>query len=311
MIVAELMAWSEPGGTYVEIGAYDGLRYSNTLYLATCLRWGGVLVEGGYTNFRLLEANVKIGRSGGVAFYGAVCAPPDETVRFVQSANIGGAVDALLPGRRNLSKHEDVPCRPMEFYLQNLTHVDFFSLDVEGGELLVLETIDFSALTIDVFLVELATNPRFLAKNWRVRRFLSNLDYVDRRLFVVAGVTGMGAPALAVVANPFEEISAASRTELEAGVPVLDIDAALALVKRKEIVSVTFLTAKGDTALALLADGSKVYILEPETATTSRGPFTLVSKLRDARVPYKFTAFDLTGFAASKKLREEGNFRAQ
>ena len=35
-----------------------------------------------------------------------------------------------------------------------ITHVDFLSLDVEGHELEVLKTIDFSKVTIDVITVE-------------------------------------------------------------------------------------------------------------------------------------------------------------
>ncbi len=33
-------------------------------------------------------------------------------------------------------------------------HINFFSLDVEGGELLVLQSIDFSALSFDALCVE-------------------------------------------------------------------------------------------------------------------------------------------------------------
>lgn len=107
-----------------------------------------------------------------------------------------------------------------------------------------------------------------------------------------------------VVANPFEEIDATARAQLNESVPVLDLDAAIDLIRRKSIVSVEFLTAVGDTALARLADGSNVYIYCPENPSTSRGPLTFVSKLRDARVPYKFTAYNLQAFSASKKSRE-------
>lgn len=82
-----------------------------------------------------------------------------------------------------------------------------------------------------------------------------------------AGIVGLvvaPAPSYSVVANPFEEITAATRAQLEDGVPVLDIDAAIDLIKRKQISSVEFLTARGDTAVAQLADGSKAYILCPE-----------------------------------------------
>lgn len=80
----------------------------------------------------------------------------------------------------------------------------------------------------------------------------------------IVGLVVAPAPSYSVVANPFEEIAAATRAQLEDGVPVLDIDAAIDLIKRKQISSVEFLTARGDTAVAKLSDGSKVYILCPE-----------------------------------------------
>lgn len=49
-----------------------------------------------------------------------------------------------------------VPCGPLGDWLSllRMKRVDFFSLDVEGAELLVLQTIDWSALSVGVLLVE-------------------------------------------------------------------------------------------------------------------------------------------------------------
>ena len=38
----------------------------------------------------------------------------------------------------------------------NITRINFFSLDIEGGELSILKTIDFEWITFDVILVETA-----------------------------------------------------------------------------------------------------------------------------------------------------------
>jgi hypothetical protein len=76
-----------------------------------------------------------------------------------------------------------VPCKPMGFYLQGVPHVDFFSLDVEGAELIVLETIDFTATTIDVFMIELDGHQP--DKNWKVERLMSNLGYHASRTIIV------------------------------------------------------------------------------------------------------------------------------
>ena len=49
-----------------------------------------------------------------------------------------------------------VPCFPLETILAalNRTHVDYFSLDIEGLELQVLETIDWTRVAISVLSVE-------------------------------------------------------------------------------------------------------------------------------------------------------------
>ncbi len=50
-----------------------------------------------------------------------------------------------------------VSCRPIAPMLQlfGINHVDFWVLDVEGAELEVVHTMDFSAITVDVIVAEL------------------------------------------------------------------------------------------------------------------------------------------------------------
>ena len=49
-----------------------------------------------------------------------------------------------------------VQCFPLNHLLASIgiNHVDFFSLDIQGGEPKILEAIDFNTLRIDVILVE-------------------------------------------------------------------------------------------------------------------------------------------------------------
>jgi len=187
-------------GTYVEIGALNGEKISNTLSLATCQHWGGVLVEGSRQNYdALLHKVAEQQRPNVTAYYGAVCTPPHKAVRFLEKRwnsggvnAVGGDISAMGTSfikqwhsgyREGETRTVAVPCRPMEHYLQGVSHVDFFSLDVEGAELLVLETIDFNAVTIDVFMIEFdAHQPD---KNWKISKLMSNLNYRECRTFQV------------------------------------------------------------------------------------------------------------------------------
>ena len=61
------------------------------------------------------------------------------------------------------------------FQQNGIKHVDLFHLDVEGAELTVLETFDWS-IRIDMFVVEMdGTNPQ---KDAAVRELLHSRGYV-------------------------------------------------------------------------------------------------------------------------------------
>lgn len=53
-----------------------------------------------------------------------------------------------------------VQCYPLSDLLAALgvKHVDYFSLDVQGAELPILKTVDFTAVRIDVIIMEVADN---------------------------------------------------------------------------------------------------------------------------------------------------------
>lgn len=51
-------------GIYVELGALDGLMYSNTFFFENYLGWSGILIEGGYDNcINLIKNQIKRPRS--------------------------------------------------------------------------------------------------------------------------------------------------------------------------------------------------------------------------------------------------------
>lgn len=178
------------GGIYVEIGAYDGLRFSNTLRLDTCLDWTGTLVEGNRKIFQLLRENAARTRRRASLWHGAVCAPPKN---FTMFASRGTAVagdqsqmDAVFSktwaGMHNSDRNNPrafvrVPCFPMSYFLAAVPHVHFFSLDVETAELEVVSTLDFTVTSVDLFMVEW---PRTLSERaWKIRRALVNVGYVE------------------------------------------------------------------------------------------------------------------------------------
>lgn len=71
-------------------------------------------------------------------------------VSFKQDFNIGRISEKKV--QEHNSGYTDVQCFPIYSYLLalNITHVDYFSLDVEGDELDVLMTLPFDKVNIEV-----------------------------------------------------------------------------------------------------------------------------------------------------------------
>ncbi|CAM9198767.1 unnamed protein product, partial [Ectocarpus fasciculatus] len=165
------------------MGALDGVMFSNTLKLHTCLGWSGILIEGLRKNFLNLEINVqKLRPENTVIHHAAVCTPPSYFVKFEPGIGnaVGGDIAEMSPSFRkgwHNGKHpiEHTPCAPMSRFLENTTHVDFFSLDVEGAELTVLETIDFRKVVISTFMIEM--DEHALHRNYKIRQYLFNMGY--------------------------------------------------------------------------------------------------------------------------------------
>ena len=89
----------------------------------------------------------------------AVCATASR-VHFVTNGAFSGVLE-FMPGYqktppRRVAALPTLECRRLDWVLEQfgVTHVDFFSLDVEGGELQVLQTLDWSRITMDVIVVE-------------------------------------------------------------------------------------------------------------------------------------------------------------
>lgn len=138
-------------GFYVEAGANNGVEQSNTFYLEKCFGWKGVLIE---AIPETCEKCRRHRRKNHVVNKALVSRHfTGETVRL-HYANLMSAVDGALESqdeyiRLGLECQDiaetyavDVPAATLDSVLASLGElppIDFFSLDVEGYELEVLE----------------------------------------------------------------------------------------------------------------------------------------------------------------------------
>jgi Methyltransferase FkbM domain len=76
-----------------------------------------------------------------------------------------GALDNDIKNYHSFESLDYVYCVPLNDLLAalNVKHVDYFSLDVQGAELPILETIDFTSVQIDIIIAEAANGPNAAA----------------------------------------------------------------------------------------------------------------------------------------------------
>ncbi len=181
-----------PDGIFVELGAMDGLTYSNTKFFEDVLKFSGTLIE----PTQQYESLVK--NRPGCKCYNVAVNYKKEMVKFLGNYATAGLVDTMNSKFRHFwhqgANEYYVNGEPICDILQksNIQYIDFLSIDVEGGEQVVLETLDFS-VPIYVVCIELdGHNPdkdeicRFILKKNGFtfkKRFLINEFWVNENYF--------------------------------------------------------------------------------------------------------------------------------
>ena len=177
-IFRDLPANETLGGSFLEIGGLDGIRFSNTFFFEQKLDWRGILIEGHPLNdIRKSQPT----RQNSAIFTVAVCPAVNDNPGNLTFTSTGGAVGAavvhssekfLKDWHNGDTNGFQVSCIPIQYIIDStgLLDIDLFSLDVEGAELAVLETLDFSSTNIRVFVVELDQSN--IVKDEQVRKLL-------------------------------------------------------------------------------------------------------------------------------------------
>ena len=152
-------------GVFVDVGAHDGVSFSNTCYLEQKLNWTGVAVEPMPEVFAKLEQNrhchklqCAVGAASGTAQFTVLSGyaemlsgltatyDPRHLHRIErEQAEHGGAVQTISVQVLTLSEVLD------RFQLQ---HVDYLNIDTEGAELALLQNFPFERYDIRVIGVE-------------------------------------------------------------------------------------------------------------------------------------------------------------
>lgn len=153
-------------GVFVDVGSYDGQTSSNTLYFETFLGWRGLCIEPVPKFYKLMsEIRSSICLNFAVADYNGEGAFLEINKGLEQ---MGGLIATfrddllkIIKDKGSESRQINVPVRTLQSIVseQDLTHIDYCSIDVEGAEILVLKGIDFTKTNISVFSIENPEGP--------------------------------------------------------------------------------------------------------------------------------------------------------
>lgn len=133
-------------GTFLEIGACDGILYNNTKTLEDYFGFNGILIEPQKEFFNNLKKNRN--SINNELYNCAVSNIEDEFIDFIgNNAEAGILCDININSNKlNHLKSYKVKNMKMRDILKNskFNYIDFMIIDVEGSELSLLKTIDFS-----------------------------------------------------------------------------------------------------------------------------------------------------------------------
>ena len=156
------------GGTFIDIGGYDGVTGSNTVFFEKWRGWTGVLVEPVET-FRARAEKARacpclpyaVADTSGSATFISV------TDGFTQMSGLSDTYDSgMLQKVRENPRHKEetltVETRTLADILTEtgITHPDFVSLDIEGGELAALQAFPFADHRVGIWAIENNTAAR-------------------------------------------------------------------------------------------------------------------------------------------------------
>jgi FkbM family methyltransferase len=186
-------------GFFIEAGANDGISQSNTLMYEKNYGWSGLLIEPSLIKYEECKKN----RPNCIVENFALVSDSynDETIygdfsHTNVSSSLCGQItkkedyfdDDLvynLDLKNKNSSIVNVPCTTLNKLLKkhNIKNIDFFSLDVEGYEIEVLNGFDLNYYKPKYFLIETGNEYRFNliksymeSKNYKILDVISDVD---------------------------------------------------------------------------------------------------------------------------------------
>ena len=149
---------------FLECGAMDGERFSNSLFFEIYRNWTGLLIE---ANPLFLRSLIDKNRNAFVVRSCLSITTKPQVMKYaIPERNVGGALSSALDdfvvkwfrkaAKRNEISEIYVQCFSLSSILAAIdtVYIDYLSLDVEGAEIAILKTVNWTKLTVRVITIE-------------------------------------------------------------------------------------------------------------------------------------------------------------
>lgn len=174
-------------GFFLDIGANDGVTYSNTYFLEKNRKWSGICVEPLPNAFQKLSSerscileNCAIGAETKkevlmeISGYSEMLSGLKKNYNKKHLSRIDSEIDTY-GGSRNEIVIDCVKANEL-LAKHHVIHIDYCNIDTEGSELEILNSIDYSKYEIDVITVE--ANYKMERLKIKFSLFLKGYKYV-------------------------------------------------------------------------------------------------------------------------------------
>jgi len=144
-------------GIYVDLAANDPIWRSNTFFFDVCMGWSGLCIEPSKMHHKLIRE-----RRSCKLIPTCISDKENRSVKFNDGAGWNGGASAVLtpgdtsPQQKLKGEVKKINCKTLKNVVdqQNVRHIDFLSLDVEGHEQAVVSGFNFSETTVDIVISE-------------------------------------------------------------------------------------------------------------------------------------------------------------
>ena len=185
---------NKKNGVFVDVGAYDGIESSNSLFFEESNDWSGLCIEPLRNVFPKLKKN-RTSHCLNVCCLDKASFLPFQHIiperrkslsnesRLSNVEKMSGLVDYSTKEHRQMMETllqkvggtiecYDVECIPINNCLELVdAPIDLLTIDTEGSELTILKAIDFTSFSIDVITVE------HLFSSSSIKHFLNTKGY--------------------------------------------------------------------------------------------------------------------------------------